>query len=137
MCEYFRTQWIENPRRNNWQMYHVPAGYPNTNNFIELFHKQIEQVFTNSVCLTVLQLLKCLTLKLVNYFSVEMTDFKYYRSPECQMIQKAKLLSSSNFFQDKLNTNGYYYNKPDSNVQYIITVFQNTVYRDYNWLSFS
>ena len=59
---------------------------------MESFHKQIKQVFTNNTCGNVSQLLKCLTTKLVNYYSVEGAEFKYYREPDSPMNKKAKEL---------------------------------------------
>ena len=41
--DYFNKQWLSDSRFNNWQMFHVPPRFPNTNNAIESFHNDQER----------------------------------------------------------------------------------------------
>ena len=72
---------------------------------------------------------------MVNYYSVEGAEFKYYREPESQMIKKAKELEVKSFITDNVNPNIHYYNKPGSSIQYVISVFQNMIYTDYHYFT--
>ena len=113
-------------------MFHVKAGYPNTNNAIESFHKILKRIFTSYVKGTVKSLLECLIEKLVTYYSKNPTDFKYFREPENQMKQKARLLSESSFVIDKLQQNTYNYMD-----KYKLWVTPNVIYQGFNCISCS
>ena len=68
---YFNKEWLLNARFNNWQMFKVPPGIPNTNNPIESFNKILKLIYTNYNVLSIHELLKTLINKLVNFLSVE------------------------------------------------------------------
>ena len=65
---YFNNEWLSKTRFNNWQMFHIKAGYPNTKNAIESFHKILKRIFTSYVKGTVKSLSECLIEKLVTLF---------------------------------------------------------------------
>lgn len=46
MCRfisYFENTWM-NSKHNKWQIFHTPAGYPKTNNPVEITHSQFKRV---------------------------------------------------------------------------------------------
>ena len=56
----------------------------------------------NNTSDSVLQLLKCLTTKLVNYYSLQDAEFIYKREPDSQMIKTLKEIEVKNFITDNV-----------------------------------
>ena len=135
---YFNKQWLENIRFNNWQMFHVPPGYPNTNNPIESFNKLVKLVYTNYYVTTIYELLEGLRDKLIFKLSSFPKEFCYYRAPTSAMLKKAKLINEKAIL--KTNEDTFYYHKHDkldpSKVvynKYCIQRFDNKVYPHFDF----
>ena len=99
-------------RFNNWKIFHVPKGFPNTKNPIESFNKIVKLIYTNYTVVSINELLKILTKKLVNFLSVQLKEFKYYREFTKTMIKKAKNLSENSF--TRYDASSYWYHKQES-----------------------
>ena len=139
---YFNKEWLTEARFSNWQMFHVPKGFPNANNPIESFNKIVKLIYTNHTVVSINELLKILTKKLVNFLSVQPKEFKYYREPSKTMIEKAKKLSENSF--TRYDASSYWYHKQDKSDKskfeynkYVINRYNNQIYTDYDFLTCS
>ena len=136
---YFTKQLLENVRFSNWQMYHVPPGYPNTNNPIESFNKIVKLVYTNYYVTTIYELFEGLRDKLIYKLSTFPKEFSYYRAPTSAMQKTAKLIKDKAIYRVNVGTFNYHkYDKEDENKvelnKYSIKCFENKVYPNFHYL---
>ena len=66
-------------------------------------------MYTNYNVFSINELPKTLIQKLVNFFSVEHKDFKYYREPSKEMVDNAKKMNDNSI--TRLNENNFWYRK--------------------------
>ena len=85
-------------------MYHVPSGYPNTNNPIESFDKLIKLVYTNYKKTKIFELLEGLRDRLVFKRSNFPKEFRYYRTPKTEMQKETKLISENAIYKENDNS---------------------------------
>lgn len=79
--DYFLSQWLEG-KFNNWQLFNVPAGLSTTNSPIESFNKLLKSFVTGYTKPSVYVLLKLLMDRCINYYSLNLPPFKWYRPPD-------------------------------------------------------
>jgi hypothetical protein len=95
--DYFWKEWVTG-RFNKWQIWNTPSpGVATTNSCIESLNKQVKFVYTGYELYSIVQFGDICFDKLVNHYSVQPKEFKYYREPTYDMIVKAnEILTNGN-----------------------------------------
>jgi hypothetical protein len=87
--DYFWKEWVTG-RFNKWQIWNTPCpGVATTNSCIESFNKQVKFVYTGYELYSIVQFGDICFDKIVNHYSVQPKEFKFYREPTYDMIVKA------------------------------------------------
>jgi len=100
--KYFIEQWLQGSF-TNWQIFNTPPGYATTQNPDESFNKQIKDIYTEWLRLTMLGAVDCM-FKIVTDYSTNQGDFATVKDKCNQTIKKAQTLNPNDFYVQDANT---------------------------------
>ena len=111
--DYFFKEWCyhnnEWSRFSCWQLFQTPAGIATTNNPIESFNKTIKSVYTMYEITTVYSFLLTIMQKLINQYSYQSKEFKFYREPTFDQIKLANEIADDEFSYTLVGNNCFSY----------------------------
>ncbi|RNA06074.1 hypothetical protein BpHYR1_032852 [Brachionus plicatilis] len=126
---YFEKEWLSE-RWWRWQLFQVVPGYPTTNSCIESHNKLIKLLYTNYICYTIHEMLKVVMDKIVNYYSRQFLEIKYFRAPTTDTISRAKELNHCLFIKYGNSDKSYLYDN-----KYYLMHDINLIYHKHHYCS--
>ena len=131
--QFLFKEWVDG-RFKKWRLFGTPPGVVTTNSGNESWNKQLKNVYTGYEIVSVYKFLCIVIDKLINQASYQPDEFKFYRSPDFDMITKARELLDMDFpfMEEGFFQNSKYYS---FNNKYRLVVEDNLIYQGYKFVS--